>query len=41
MVLDYLLGDEKLLLKFAEDTGIAPEEPALARRALPGFMPQM
>ncbi len=40
-VLDYLLSDEKLLLKFAEDAGIAPEEPAQARQALPGYMPQM
>ena len=40
-VLDYLLGDEKLLLEFAEDAGLAPEDPARARRALPGYMPQM
>lgn len=40
-VLDYLLSDEKLLLEFAEDAGIAPEEPAKARQALPGYMPQM
>ena len=40
-VLDYLLSDEKLLLEFAEDAGIAPEEPAQARHALPGYMPQM
>ena len=40
-VLDYLLGDEKLLLEFAEDAGLAPEEPAQARQALPGYMPQM
>ena len=40
-VLDYLLGDEKLLLDFTADAGIAPEEPAQARRALPGYMPQM
>lgn len=40
-VLDYLLGDEKLLLEFVEDAGIAPEEPAKARQALPGYMPQM
>ena len=40
-VLDYLLTDEKLLMEFAEDAGIAPEEPARARRALPGYMPQM
>ncbi len=40
-VLDYLLTDEALLLEFAEDASIAPEEPAEARRALPGSMPQM
>ncbi len=40
-VLDYLLSDEQLLLDFAEEAGIAPEEPALARQALPGYMPQM
>ena len=40
-VLDYLLGDEKLLLEFAEDAAIAAEEPAQARQALPGYMPQM
>ena len=40
-VLDYLLSDETLLLDFTEDAGIAPEEPAQARRALPGYMPQM
>ncbi len=40
-VLDYLLTDERLVMEFAEDAGIAPEEPARARRALPGYMPQM
>ena len=40
-VLDYLLGDETLLLEFVEDAGLAPEEPAQARQALPGYMPQM
>lgn len=40
-VLDYLLTDETLLLEFVEDAGIAPEEPARARHALPGYMPQM
>ncbi len=33
--------DEALLLEFTEDAGIAPEEPARARQALPGYMPQM
>lgn len=40
-VLDYLLSDEPLLLAFAEDASLAPEDPALARQALPGYMPQM
>lgn len=40
-VLDYLLAHEQLLVAFAEYAGIAPEEPAQARRALPGAMPQM
>ena len=40
-VLDYLLTDEALLIEFVEDAGIAPEEPARARQALPGYMPQM
>ena len=40
-VLDYVLTDEQLLMEFAEDAGIAPEEPARARQALPGYMPQM
>ena len=34
-VLDHLLGDEALLLAFAEAVGIAPELPAAARRLLP------
>ncbi len=34
-VLDYLLGDEALLLAFAEHLGVAPETPAAARRLLP------
>ncbi len=40
-VLDYLLTDEALLVEFAEDANLAPEEPARARQALPGYMPQM
>ena len=40
-VLDYLLGDEKLLLAFADDVGIAPEEPAHARQARPLSQPAM
>ncbi len=35
-VLDHLLGDEALLLRFVESEGIAPELPAAARRLLPG-----
>jgi hypothetical protein len=34
-VLDHLLGDEALLLAFAESAGLAPELPAAARRWLP------
>ena len=34
-VLDHLLGDEPLLLAFAEAVEIAPELPAAARRLLP------
>ncbi len=40
-VLDYLLTDEPLLLAFAEDARLEPEDPAFARQALPGYMPQM
>ncbi|MFP6729797.1 MAG: DUF3572 family protein [Alphaproteobacteria bacterium] len=36
-----MLTDEALLIEFVEDAGIAPEEPARARQALPGYMPQM
>jgi hypothetical protein len=35
-VLDHLLGDQTLLLVFAESEDIAPEQVARARRALPG-----
>ena len=34
-VLDHLLGDEPLLLAFAEAVDIAPDLPAAARRLLP------
>ena len=34
-VLDHLLGDEALLLGFAQSAGIDPELPAAARRLLP------
>jgi Protein of unknown function (DUF3572) len=35
-VLDFLLQDEGLLVRFAESEGIPPELPASARRKLPG-----
>ena len=35
-VLDYLAGDEELLLSFAQDQQVKPETIALARRALGG-----
>lgn len=35
-VLEYLLNDEPRLLAFCEESGLAPELPAAARRALPG-----
>jgi hypothetical protein len=35
-VLDHLLGDQTLLLVFAESENLAPEQVAKARRALPG-----
>jgi hypothetical protein len=34
-VLDFLLGDEALLVAFAQHQGIAPNLPAIARRLLP------
>lgn len=38
-VLDYLLGDEALLLEFCEIQTIPPELPGRLRRALPGAAP--
>ena len=35
-VLDFVLEDERLLLRFAESEGIQPEVPAMARRGLMG-----
>lgn len=35
-VLDHLLADERLLLAFAAEAGLAPEAPAAARARLPG-----
>ena len=40
-VLDYLLTHEPLLVEFAENANIAPEDPVRARQALPGYMPPM
>ena len=40
-VLDYLLALEPLLVEFADHANIAPEDPVLARQALPGYMPPM
>jgi len=38
-VLDYLLGDESLLLTFAENDGVDPGAIAIAWRLLPGGGP--
>ncbi|MBI4183455.1 MAG: DUF3572 family protein [Proteobacteria bacterium] len=38
-VLDYLLAHEALLLAFASEAGLAPEEPRAARARLPGAPP--
>ncbi len=38
-VLDFVLGDETLLLRFCADVDCPPEWPARARTKLPGFMP--
>lgn len=38
-ILDYILSDEALLLAFVERSKLNPEDPAKARRALPGFIP--
>lgn len=35
-VLDFLLGDEEMLLAFCTDEGIQPDRPMRARAALPG-----
>ena len=35
-ILDFLLGDEDLLLAFCAEAGVAPTVPARARAALPG-----
>jgi hypothetical protein len=38
-VLDHIAGDEKLLIQFAGESGIAPEEVTQARIALAGPAP--
>lgn len=35
-ILEFLLSDERRLLDFCEQSGRPPEQPAQARRALPG-----
>ena len=35
-ILDFVLGDERLVMGFCEAAGCAPEAPLRARRALPG-----
>ena len=40
-VLDYVLSDERLLLRFCEAEEIAPELPRRARAELPGFAEPM
>lgn len=35
-ILDYILGDDSLVIEFADYAGVPPEAPAAARRALPG-----
>ncbi len=35
-LLDFLLGDEALLLEFVRDARLGPEDPMRARGALPG-----
>jgi hypothetical protein len=39
-VLDFLLGDDKLLLEFAQDEGVDTKIVHAARRALPGAAPE-
>jgi hypothetical protein len=39
-VLDYLLSDEPLLLRFCAENDVPPEWPARARAKLPGFLPR-
>ncbi len=39
-VLDFLLADEKLLMRFCEASDLTPEAPGRARAALPGATPE-
>jgi hypothetical protein len=39
-VLDFLLADEALLLRFCEASDLTPEAPCRARAALPGATPE-
>ena len=39
-VLDFMLGDDKLLSPFAESEGLDPKNVHAARRALPGAAPE-
>ena len=40
-VLDYLLAFEPLLMEFSDHANLPPEDAAMARQALPGYMPPM
>ena len=40
-VLDFVLGDDKLLLAFAEGEAVDPQAIQAARRALPGAAPDL
>ncbi len=40
-VLDFVLGDDKLLLAFAEEEAVDPKVVHAARRALPGAAPDL
>jgi hypothetical protein len=40
-VLDFVLGDDKILLAFAEEEAVDPKVVHAARRALPGAAPDL
>ena len=40
-LLDYLLGDEAVLVEFCEEEDMEPERPAALRSRLPGYQPEM